>query len=120
MWNQPDRLRGPDSASFEGTEIDPSDSSDIAGHGGPRFSVAGGAEGDGPRFSVAAPAEPHGPRPPVAVTGQPEALGADSMDEDGIDGQPLSEDEYESVERGSSVDEENEEFEKKRVDHEDG
>ena len=103
MCNQPDRMRGPDSASFEGTEMDPSDSSDPG-----------------------AIAEPDGPPSPVAATRQPEALEADSMEaaprlppmeeapQDGIDGEPLSEDDLESVERGSSVDAENEEFEKKK------
>ena len=101
MSNQPDRMRGPDSASFEGTEMDPSDSS-----------------------GVGATAEPD--RSPVAVTQPAEASEADRMEAtqqlaameevptDGIDGEPLSEDDLESVERGSSVDEENEEYERKK------
>eukprot|EP00435_Cladocopium_sp_Y103_P017229 s1834_g4.t1 len=101
IWNQPDRLRHPDSASFQGTELDPSDSSDLG---------------------AAATAEPEEPRSPATVTQQPEALGMDSTEpaaplegmEEGLNGEPLSEDDLESVERGSSVEPENEEFLKKK------
>ena len=93
-WHQPDRLRHPDSASFEATELDSSDCGDAGPGLGQEVGSSGEVRAAPEKASEAA----------AAACG----LGMEALPD--IDGAPLSDDDLESVERGSSVEGEAETF----------
>eukprot|EP00435_Cladocopium_sp_Y103_P025970 s2475_g6.t1 len=88
-WHQPDRLRHPDSASFEATELDSSD----CGDAGPGL----GQEVGSSRAGEVRAAPEEASEAAVAACG----LGGEALHD--IDGAPLSDDDMVSTERGSSV-----------------
>ena len=94
-WHQPDRLRHPDSASFEATQLDSPDCGDA--------SAAGLGQEVGSSDEVCAAPE----KASEAAAAAP-GLGVEALHD--IDGASLSEDDMESVERGSSVEGESETF----------